>query len=105
MYFSAKTDHETETEVLGCEKTETEFKIPQPPNTTMDGNGIAVEWQWELVLLSFNLPLALSDYFHHYLQSVEPGSVFVVNQLIYQPAVSQPVSCSWSELGSCPVTD
>ena len=33
VYFSAKTDPETETEVLGREKTETEFKIPQPPNT------------------------------------------------------------------------
>ena len=32
VYFSAKTD--TETEVLGRAKTETEFKIPQPPNTT-----------------------------------------------------------------------
>ena len=34
LYFSAKTDPETETEALGHEKTETEFKIPQPPNTT-----------------------------------------------------------------------
>ena len=35
VYFSAKTDPETETEVLGHEKTETvtELKIPQPPNT------------------------------------------------------------------------
>ena len=35
VYFSAKTDPETETEVLGRAKTETEteFKIPQPPNT------------------------------------------------------------------------
>ena len=34
VYFRAKTDPETE--VLGREKTETktEFKIPQPPNTT-----------------------------------------------------------------------
>ena len=31
MYFSAKID--TETEVLGRAKTETEFKIPQLPNT------------------------------------------------------------------------
>ena len=31
VYFSVKTDPETE--VLGREKTETEFKIPQPPNT------------------------------------------------------------------------
>ena len=31
VYFSAKTDPE----VLGRAKTETEFKIPQPPNTTM----------------------------------------------------------------------
>ena len=31
VYFSAKTDPETE--VLGHVKTETEFKIPQPPNT------------------------------------------------------------------------
>ena len=31
VYFTAKTDPETE--VLGCAKTETEFKIPQPPNT------------------------------------------------------------------------
>ena len=37
VYFSAKTDPETETEVLGRAKTETEFKIPQPPNTTPDG--------------------------------------------------------------------
>ena len=34
QYFSAKTDPETETEVLGRAKTETEFKIPQPPNTS-----------------------------------------------------------------------
>ena len=35
-YFSAKTNPETETSVLGCGKTETntEFKIPQPPNTS-----------------------------------------------------------------------
>ena len=33
VYFSAKTDPETETKVLGREKTETELKIPQPPNT------------------------------------------------------------------------
>ena len=33
VYFSAKTDPETETEVLGREKTETEVKIPQQPNT------------------------------------------------------------------------
>ena len=32
-YFSAKTNPETETLVLGHEKTETEFKIPQLPNT------------------------------------------------------------------------
>ena len=32
VYFSAKTNPETE--VLGCEKTETAFKIPQPPNTS-----------------------------------------------------------------------
>ena len=32
-YFSA--DPETETEVLGHVKTETEFKIPQLPNTTL----------------------------------------------------------------------
>ena len=31
VYFSAKTDPETE--VLGREKTETEFKIPQQPKT------------------------------------------------------------------------
>ena len=31
VYFSAKTDPDTETEVLGREKTETEFKIPQLP--------------------------------------------------------------------------
>ena len=31
--FNAKTNPETP--VLGCEKTETEFKIPQPPNTTL----------------------------------------------------------------------
>ena len=30
-YFNTKTDPETE--VLGREKTETEVKIPQPPNT------------------------------------------------------------------------
>ena len=36
VYLSAdpETDPETETEVLGYAKTETEFKIPQPPNTT-----------------------------------------------------------------------
>ena len=35
VYFSAKTYPQTKTEVLGREKTETEteFKIPQPPNT------------------------------------------------------------------------
>ena len=38
VYFSAKTD--TETEVLGRAKTETEFKIPQPPNTTKSANKI-----------------------------------------------------------------
>ena len=32
VYFSAKTDPETE--VLGHAKTETEFKIPQLPNTS-----------------------------------------------------------------------
>ena len=36
VYFSAKINLETETLVLGREKTKTEtkFKIPQPPNTT-----------------------------------------------------------------------
>ena len=33
VYFSAKTDPETETKVLGRETTETKFKIPQPSNT------------------------------------------------------------------------
>ena len=33
-YFSAKTNPKNEASVLGREKTETEFKIPQPPNTT-----------------------------------------------------------------------
>ena len=33
VYFSAKTNPETKTSVIGCEKTETEFKIPQLPNT------------------------------------------------------------------------
>ena len=33
VYFSAITDPETE--VSGVEKTETEFKIPQPPNTRL----------------------------------------------------------------------
>ena len=32
VYFSAKTDPETE--VLGRAETETKFKIPQPSNTT-----------------------------------------------------------------------
>ena len=32
-YFSAKTNPETETSVLGHEKTENKFKIPQPRNT------------------------------------------------------------------------
>ena len=36
VYFSA--DPETETEVLGHAKTETEFKIPQLPNTTLLDN-------------------------------------------------------------------
>ena len=35
-YFNAKTNPETKTPVLGHEKTETKFKIPQPPNTTED---------------------------------------------------------------------
>ena len=35
MYFSVKTNSETETSVLGHEKTKTDtkFKIPQPSNT------------------------------------------------------------------------
>ena len=35
-YFNVKTNPETETPVLGHEKTvtETKFKIPQPSNTT-----------------------------------------------------------------------
>ena len=33
VYISAKTDPETE--VIGLEKTETKFKIPQPPNTNL----------------------------------------------------------------------
>ena len=36
VYFSTKTHPETATEVLGGEKTETEFKIPQLPNTSKD---------------------------------------------------------------------
>ena len=31
--FSVKTNPDTETSVLGCVKTETEFKISQLPNT------------------------------------------------------------------------
>ena len=31
VYFSA----DPKTEGLGCKKTETEFKIPQPPNTNL----------------------------------------------------------------------
>ena len=40
VYFSAKTDHVTETEVLAREKTETEtkFKIPQLPNTNKNSS-------------------------------------------------------------------
>ena len=36
-HFNAKTNPETETSVLGREKTETatEFKIPQRPNTSL----------------------------------------------------------------------
>ena len=36
LYFIAKTDPETETPVLGYEKTktDTESNIPQPPNTS-----------------------------------------------------------------------
>ena len=32
-YFNANTNPETETSVLGREKTETKLKISQPPNT------------------------------------------------------------------------
>ena len=37
-YFSAKTNPETKTSVLGREitETDTEFKIPQPPNTNSE---------------------------------------------------------------------
>ena len=35
VHFKAKTDPKPETLVLGQEKTETEFKIPQPPNPIM----------------------------------------------------------------------
>ena len=39
VYFSAKTDPETE--VLEREKTETEFKIPQSPNTNNSFTGVS----------------------------------------------------------------
>ena len=43
VYFSAKINPETETEVLGRAKTETEFKIPPPPNTSVQTKEIAGE--------------------------------------------------------------